>query len=459
MDDFQKCKLPTVGLGYKADARCLSLDVPIDYRVDAGETLTLSVKIVPAVDRDFEADPLFFLAGGPGQAASETWGLLSFALRSINQTRDIVLVDQRGTGDSNPLECESEKDSVAASFDESLEKIRTCLEALKDDLTLFTTREAVEDLERVRTELGYGPVNLLGVSYGTRVAQRWTKVYPASVRTMILDGVVPMDFAVGEAVSLDADRSLNLLIERCEMEVGCAEAFPDLRRRFIALLEEIEASPRSLEVTDPTTGESSAVTLEASDLAMIVRLLSYSAETSALIPLMIEEAIQGKPESLLAMGTVALGSLDSLYLGMFYSVLCAEDLPFIDTERVVDEARETYLKGAPVREFSAVCAAWPTIKMTEELRKPLISDVPTLLFSGEADPVTPPKYGDRVAAGLSRSLHLVAPTMGHNVVVRGCAPKIVQQFLDQGDVDGIDTSCLAKTQAMPFFVNKTGPKP
>lgn len=458
-DELEPCKLPTIGLGTKADARCLSVNVPMDYRVRAGETLALSVKILPAIDRAFEPDPLFFLAGGPGQAASEVWGLMGSALRSINRRRDIVLVDQRGTGDSNPLQCESEDELVAISVEESLKIIQSCLETFDDDLGLFTTREAVEDLEKVRRELGYDRVNVLGVSYGTRVAQRWAKAYPGSIRTMILDGVVPLDFSVGEAISLDADRALTLLIERCRTEPGCDEAFPDLRRRFLALLNGLEEKPRPLEVTDPTTGEIHAFTLEASDVALIVRLLSYSPETSALIPLMIEESIQGKPESLVAMGTVAAGSLDSLYQGMFFSVLCAEDLPFVDIDAVVEAARDTYAKGSPIRDFSVICDAWPSQPMPAEYREPLASNIPTLLFSGEADPVTPPKYGERVAAGLSESLHLIAPTMAHNVSIRGCAPKLVQKFLELGSVDELDGSCIDELRAMPFFVNRVGPQP
>jgi pimeloyl-ACP methyl ester carboxylesterase len=431
----------------------------MNYGDPAGDTLELSVKVLPAVDRSLEPDPVFFLAGGPGQAASQVWGLLSSALREVNLTRDVVLVDQRGTGDSNPLQCESDDEMAVVSIERSIELVRACLETLDGDLGFFTTREAVEDLERIRQELGFGQVNLLGVSYGTRVAQRWAKAYPDSIRTMILDGVVPLDFAVGEAVSLDADRALDLLIERCKSDTSCAAAFPDLKERFFTLLAELGEEPRSLEVNDPTTGEASRLTVGASDLAMIVRLLTYSAETAALVPLMMDESIRGKPENLIALGAVAGDSLESLYQGMFYSVLCAEDMPFIEIDRVVQEAQGTYLKGSALMDFSAICEAWPSVAMNEEHREPLNSDIPTLLFSGEADPVTPPRYGEHVATGLSASLHLVAPTMGHNVVIRGCAPELVQQFLDQGGVDEVDGSCLQEIRAMPFFVNQTGPAP
>ncbi len=459
-EDFEKCKLPSLGPGGvgELEARCLNLAVPFDGQDSAGATFDLSVKIVPAIDRDVKADPLFFLAGGPGQAASETWGILGLALASVNKQRDIILVDQRGTGDSHPLRCEPADDLKVETLEETLELVRTCQTQLNLDLSFFLTEQAVADLERVRTHLGYEQVNVLGVSYGTRVAQRWAAAHPSSIRTMILDGVVPLDFSVGEAISVDAERALDGLIERCESESRCAEAFPDLKARYLAFLADLKANPRSLTVEDPTSGEPSDIVVDHTDFAQVVRLLTYSPETSSLLPLLIEDAIGGRPEKLMVQGAMG-GALDSIYDGMFYSVLCAEDAPFIDLDRVLEEAKDTYLAGEAAKIFAAICQEWTSGQMESEYREPLISDIPTLLFSGENDPVTPPAYGERVSSGLSSSLHLVAPTMGHNVVVRGCAPQLVQQFLDDGTPTHLDGSCMDDIRAMPFFINRSGPTP
>lgn len=459
-EDLEQCKLPSLGPGSLGEikARCLDLAVPFDEQDASGPTFNLSVKVVPAVDRDVKADPLFFLAGGPGQAASEIWGVLGLTLSSVNKQRDIVLVDQRGTGDSHPLRCEPADELQVDSLEETLELVRTCQAQWNLDLSFFLTEQAVSDLERVRTHLGYERVNVLGVSYGTRVAQRWAAAHPSSIRTMILDGVVPLDFSVGEAISLDAERALDGLIERCESDKRCAEAFPDLKARYLAFLGDLKANPRSVTVEDPSTGEPSEILVDHTDFAQVVRLLTYSPETSSLLPLLIEDAIGGRPEKLMVQGAMG-GALDSIYDGMFYSVLCAEDAPFIDLDQVLEEAKDTYLEGEAAKLFSAICQVWSSGRMDSKYREPLVSDIPTLLFSGEHDPVTPPAYGERVSSGLSSSLHLVAPTMGHNVVIRGCAPQLVQQFLDDGSPTRLDGSCMDNILAMPFFINRSGPTP
>ena len=303
-DHFEPCTLRTPGTELRLEAKCTQIEVALDRGSEDTGGLVLRVAVLPAIEHGVR-DPVFFLAGGPGQAATETWALMAGALSAVNRDRDVVLVDQRGTGGSSPLDCPASSPTDALSLEEAKAQMVVCRDALNADLTLFTTVHAVEDLEEVRRHLGFAEVNVIGVSYGTRVAQRWARAYPASVRTLILDGVVPLDFAVGETLAVDADRSLAALFDRCERDESCAQAFPELALRFEAWLTELDANPRSIELANPSTAEKSSVTVDRSAIAQIVRFLTYSAEASVLLPLFIDRSIEGEPETLLAQGLIA----------------------------------------------------------------------------------------------------------------------------------------------------------
>ena len=264
---LEPCWLSHPNVSRQYEARCGTLEVYEDNIANSGRKISLRVAVIPAESSNPEADPLFLLAGGPGQAASEGFVSLLAGLSRVNFKRDLVMVDQRGTGSSNPLDCpepEGPEDPVYGTPSDEAEMLEwadACVSALNGDPRLYTTEYAARDLDAVRAALGYGPINLLGVSYGTRMAQVYQRMYPGQVRAMVLDGVAPMDWAIGDQVTVDAQRALDLVFARCHAEAGCREAFPGLREEFATLLNRLDEDPVEVALAHPITGEDIRVLL------------------------------------------------------------------------------------------------------------------------------------------------------------------------------------------------------
>ncbi len=457
------CRLSAAGVAQTFSAECGSLEVPEDPARPDGRAIALNIAVVPAISRTPAPDPLFLLAGGPGQAATEAFVPVLAALRQANQTRDLVLVDQRGTGGSHPLHCPLDNDDPALAAAEPEDPafrawLADCLAGLDADPRLYTTAVAAGDLDAVRAALGYERINLLGVSYGTRAALTYLRLFPERVRALVLDGVVPPDMAIGAAMAGDGQRALDMAFAACEADPACAEAFPDVRAGFDALLAALADEPRTVALDDPFTGEPAEVRLTRDLAASTVFNLSYSPETTALLPLLIHTAQrEGDLRPLAAQSLiVSRDAAEAIALGMRNAVLCAEDVPFYP-----DTPGEGpgYLGDMMRRVFSASCDVWPAAAPDPTAREPVRSPVPALLLSGERDPVTPPAYGEAVAAGLPNSLHIVAPGQGHNVFYRGCLPGIIADFLAEGDAAGLSVACVRRLVAPPFFTSFTGPTP
>lgn len=457
------CRLSEPGLtAATIVAECGVLTVPENRGTPGSRSIDLRVVVLPAISRGAAPEPLFLLAGGPGQAASEAFTPLLPALSQVNQTRDIVLVDQRGTGGSNPLSCPAEAEGLETSSgapdDPAVQAWwRDCLASLDADPSQYTTEIAARDLDEVRAALGYERVNLLGVSYGTRAALTYLRRFPERVRALVLDGVAPPEMAIGAAMGRDGQRALDLIFDACAADAACAAAFPQLRADFAALLERLAAEEPSVRLDDPYTGAPAEVRLSRELASVTIHGLSYAPETAALLPLLIHTAQrEGDLRPLAAQSLITSRQLaDQIALGMRSSVLCAEDAPRYPAAA----APEGYLGDLMPRALGSACAVWPRGEVGPDFAAPIASDTPALLLSGERDPVTPPAYGEAVAAGLPNSLHLVAAGQGHNVFFRGCLPTVVAQFLEAGSAAGLDTSCVGRLGPPPFFTSFTGPVP
>ncbi|MCU0493335.1 MAG: alpha/beta hydrolase, partial [Chloroflexaceae bacterium] len=251
---LEECQLAAPGLNLRVSARCATLAVPEDRAAPQGRMINLRIAVLPALSRSPAPDPLFLLAGGPGQAATEAFVPLLGTLERINQERDLVLVDQRGTGQSNPLQCAADENSDG-STEALVAWARSCAERQNADLTKYTTSIAMDDLDQVRAALGYEQINLLGVSYGTRAAQSYLRQYPNRVRTLILDGVLPQDEALGVAMARDAQRAFDQMVARCRDDATCNQAFPNVAQDFSALLAKLDSQPLNVTLNDPFTGQ------------------------------------------------------------------------------------------------------------------------------------------------------------------------------------------------------------
>jgi len=448
--------LPTIA------ARCGRLAVAENPDVPTARRISLAIAVVPAISRKPRPDPLYLLAGGPGQSAREAFVAVAGAFTAVRRDRDIVLVDQRGTGGSSRLDCELPGDDLdrPEPRPEDLHRLaQDCLRRLPGDPRFYTTSVAVRDLEAVRAALGHERINLYGVSYGTRVAQHYARRYPRRARALVLDGVVPPTLALGPGMALDAQRALELGFARCSAEPACREAFGDPRLSFQALLGRLEGSAVPVGFRDPVTGLPRQLAFGREHLVLATRLLSYGTSTAALLPLLIDRAARDDLAPLAAQAAMIAPRLrGELAYGMHNAVVCTEDLPFVDA-LTVDRAAlsRTYFGTAPLDGLLALCRDWPRGLLDADLKAPLRSDVPALLLSGEADPVTPPAYGALAARGFSDVRHLVLAGQGHGQFATGCVPQLLRRFLELGTTRELDTRCAALARAAPFFLDFNGP--
>lgn len=442
-------------------ARCGTLSVPENPREPHGRQINLAVAVVPALVPADGAAPLFVVSGGPGQAASDFYAAFAAAFAPAGRTRDLVIVDQRGTGGSNALKCAFPDDfDVAAPPPEVIRRLSAeCRAGLAGRPEYYTTSIAIGDLEAVRVALGYPRIALYGVSYGTRVVQHYVRRYGAHVAAVVLDGVLPPDRVLGPDTPLDADRALEMMFARCHADASCERAFPDLAARFKRLLAELGTKSVRVTVPDPATATPRSVEFDRAQLAGAVRLLNYYSATTALLPLYIDRASHGDYAPF-ASELIALSQhLDEqLAYGMNAAVACTEDVP---AYAAADHARlaATYLGSGQLDELAELCSGWPRGVVDTDLFAPLHSDVPALLLSGAADPVTPPAAGARAAAGFRHGLHVVVRGQGHGQLGVGCTPQLIARFLTAGSVTGLDVSCLAVADADPFVIDAAGPAP
>ena len=444
------------------DAYCGTLSVFENRDTKQGRTISLWITVLPAI-RTGALDPVVFLAGGPGQGAAQLARQIRAVFRKVQGTRDIVLVDQRGTGKSNPLNCRSTANTLAEAMEpdeKALAKLEQCLKSYDADVRFYGTNIAMDDLDDVRAFLGYDKVNLYGGSYGTRAALVYLRRHGAHVRSMILDGVAPTDMRLPLFTSRDAQRALDKLLSDCEASLACNQTFPGLRTRVRTLLERLAHTPPRVRVVHPRTGIEEEVQVEARVVAGILFNALYSPLTASIVPALIEDAEHNDFQGLFALGlSGGDGDDDNMSLGMRFSVLCTEDAGRVTTSDVERETAGTLFGRHLLGPQIAACERWPKGTVEPTFYDPVVSDVPALVLSGDIDPVTPPAWGEMVVKYLKHGRHIVMPATGHGVIGTPCGLQLVQDFIDAASSASLDTSCVAAVHRPPFFVTPAGPEP
>ena len=444
---FEPCHVD----GVESLARCGTLDVPENYDAPDGKSISLNIAILPPSGGQPTNEPLYFLAGGPGQAATELGQFFEYLLRRARRGRETVLIDQRGTGSSEPFECRFPDNPLA----DGREVATACLEGVEQDTTQYTTDIFVRDLNEVRKALGHPTISIMGVSYGTRAALRYAHAHEDHVRAMVLDSVAPPNASIFTDESRFASDVLEKTIQACTDEPDCAGAFPDLRADFNALLQRLgeEAAPVILPDADGIT-----ISVNRDLFLLGMRGALYAPFSARLIPMIVTEANQGNfgPWSAIAdFGGQELS--EGIALGLMLSVQCAEEI-----SRITANAQEqafTVFPSSYALFWKDACAVWPAAQIDDRFWEPVSVATPTLLLSGGLDPVTPPELGDLAAASLSNSRHLVVPYAGHSVISYGCAPKVVGDFLETANPQDLDAACLDKVSGPAFPIGLFGPKP
>lgn len=448
------CRLP----GVEIAARCGTHEVWEDRAAKSGRKVKLDIAIIPARLRAKEHDPIVVFAGGPGQGAVSLASQVVPIFARLNDARDIVLVDQRGTGNSNPLDCEDEgAPALQSIFEDTLPAplVAKCLARLDADPRMYITSIAVEDLDEVREALGYAKLNLWGGSYGTRVALEYLRRHGDRVRSVVLDGVAPATMKLPLSFVSDGDAALKRLLEACAAEDLCARSYPHLKETIAAVRAQLARRPARVGIQDPRTGERETIVVnENIFLSGLFRPL-YVAELASLLPYGINSAASGDFNPLLAQNLEFADDIaENLSLGMHLSVVCAEDIPRITSEDLAAVSK-SFFGRALVDDFMRACNTWPRGKVPADFYEPVRSQAPVLIFSGGIDPATPPRHGEQVAATLPNSKHLVAPQLGHGVSLHGCAPRLIEAFIRIGSARDLDGKCLERIPR-PLFVMPLG---
>lgn len=442
---------------------CATLEVPVDYSDPDGPGIGLFLARVPALTAEPAADPLVIINGGPGGSAVDLYLQMRAAFEPVRRQRDILLLDQRGTGRSlSGLDCDIDDDFdlVTASEEEVRTEVETCIGEFDHDPRQFTTSVAVRDLETLRVALGINSWNIYGVSYGTRVAQHYLRRYEDRVRSVILDGVVPAELTLGPAIAGDAQVALDAIFARCLDDESCADRFTNLPVQFAELQERFVDDSIEVQINDPDSGAPESIELESSHLQGVVRLMSYSDATVSLLPLVIDQAWMGNYGPLAAQAKLQIDSVtESLGFAMHNSVICTEDAPWFP-DAAVAAASSPYLGNSVIDGLRTICEIWPAGIIDDDFKQAVVSDQPVLVLSGEHDPVTPPIYGEQIIdAGLSNARHVIGASKGHGLIGVGCMPRLIEQFIEAADPEAIDTACLDREPPMPFFLSFQGPAP
>ena len=437
-------------------SQCVTLSVYEDRTARRGRTIPLWILILPASGTPRAADPVFYLAGGPGQAASD---LSRMAARfGLRRTRDIVLADQRGTGRSNGFECRfygppANPQSYFQPF-LPVDRVRTCRDELapRADVTQYTTSASVEDLEDIRAALGFDRINVMGGSYGTRLAMEYVRKYENRVRTVVLDGPVPPSIPMPEDFGRVAQQSLDGLLDECAASPGCASAFPNIRTEIQSVFERLRREPVTAMVAHPHGGNAEEVTLTRDHVAEAIRYMMYVSGYAGDVPLYLHEAARGNFSSIATflIRHREAGTFDGLYL----AITCTEDVPFVsDNAEARDEP--TYLGSYRIREQRAACKDWPRGVPPEWRNHPVSASVPVLILSGKLDPVTPPAFAEQVARTLTNSRLLTVPFGGHSRGgLRGldCLEASVTRFVERADFEELAPGCLDRISRPPFSI-------
>jgi pimeloyl-ACP methyl ester carboxylesterase len=454
---LQPCDVPDT-----KGAQCGTFEVFENRATRKGRKINLKIIVLRATGPDRSPDPFFYIPGGPGSSATEDAPGVANGFAKILERRDLVFVDQRGTGGSNPLNCSLfNADDPQSYFGHffPLADVKKCREELERtaDLTLYTTTIAMDDLDDVRAALGYDRINLFGGSYGTRAALVYLRQHPEHVRTVVLHGVAPTNQFMPNDFPQANERALLGLVAECAADPACNNAFPNLRAEMKTVLERLMKEPVEVELPgrEGTTGVKK-VKLSRDLAAEAIRYMLYNPAAANRIPLVLHQAASGNylPLTQLALNyrqlIVATGSN-----GMYLSVTCAEDLPWIKPGEADRLAMNTFLGDYRWKQQREACELWPRATIPSDYSKPVTSDAPVLILTGYLDPVTPPANGDAAAKSLSNSLHLVVPSGGHGfngLEGTDCLDQIITRFVEQGTTKGLDSSCVKNIRRKGFVL-------
>ena len=444
------CTLP----GVAGPSRCGTFEVFEDRSAHSGRKIKLHLAALSATDRA-AADAVFVFHGGPGAAATDLVPLAgSGPLSGLRKNHDLIFVDQRGTGSSNPLKCDVGDDpaDLQAFFGELLpaEKVRACRQHLEPtaDLRMYTTPIAMDDLDDIRAALGYEKINLVGISYGTIAAQAYLRQHPEHVRSVLLVGVATPGIKQPLLFAKAAQHALDLLFQDCDADSACHGAYPNLKDEFQQVLARFAQGPIEVELINPSTRKKQSIQLTRGSFVEHIRLLLYATPTASMVPLIIHRAYE-KDYLTFESAAVATNVGDGIARGMYFTVTCSEGVPFISDEELVSESQGTFVGEYRVRAHREACKQWVRGNVPDSFIEPVKASAPVLMISGEVDGSTPPWFGEAAVKYLPNGRQLKIRYYGHQMN-NPCVWKIMNDFIEKGSADGLETSCTTSIRRPPF---------
>jgi pimeloyl-ACP methyl ester carboxylesterase len=456
---LEPCEVAGAARNTKDKVLCATHQVFENRLAGSGRKINLKIVVYPALEANKDPDPFLYIPGGPGASATQDAPYIVQANPQIRRTRDMVFVDQRGTGGSHDLDCifyDAGDLQTYLYYYFPLDEVKKCREELEKiaDLKLYTTEHAIADLDEVRQGLGYAKINLFGGSYGTRAVLAYLKRFGQNVRSAVLHGVSPTNHFMPGPYPQDTERALNGIIDECLADERCRQAFPNLRTEVRTVLEQLLQSPAEAEVKHPQTGKMVKVKLSRDLAAEAVRYMLYQPSAALRIPLFIHLAATGNYNPLAEAAVfyrhvlVRTGGN-----GMYLTITCAEDLPWIKVEESKRSGTGTLLGNYRLEQQLEACALWVRAEIPKDYLEPTRSEVPILILTGQWDPVTPPAHGDTVAKYLPNSLHLIVPQGGHGwsgMEGTACLQNLMAEFYQRGTTSGLDTGCIKNMRRRDF---------
>jgi len=438
---------------------CGFVTVPENPNKPDGKQIQVHYVVLPAVKNVNHEEALLAIAGGPGQSAIDNAAGFDAMLSKVRQQRDILLIDQRGTGRSNLLTCDEGAQSPL-SFDDgnadTLVETQKCLAKIDADVTQYGSLNAIKDFEAVRQHLGYKKLHIYGISYGTRMAQLYMRLYPAHLATVTLDGIVPMQQSVLE-IGASIDRGFDLLFKDCQETAACHAQFPELKAEFDQVAASLAKAPVMENVYDPVTGEKTMLTMTRGKFYGSIRMALYQANVRALVPHAIHQAAKHNFQPILGLYSLTIDNA-GMAMGMHASVVCGEDMHRI-TPAMREQAQHSFMGKTMLEGLEATCEVWKVPAVDKSFSEPISSDIPTLLLSGEIDPATPPSWGELAMEKLTNAKHFVAPYATHGVAYQSCANNLIADLVRSGSVKDLDGECLKKDVRRSFYLNASSVEP
>ena len=447
--------------GISSQVKCGKLAVPEDYQLPEGKKIVVNFSVLPAINNSDDKIPLMFLAGGPGQGAAELSALIFRRFNEIRKSRDIILVDQRGTGKSQPLQCQDNLNInpyTSLPEDFTKEQVEDCLSQLSadNDLAQFTSENAIRDFDAVRIALGHNKINIYGGSYGTRAALVYIRLFPQSLNSVVLDSVGPVEVPIG-LFGQSAARSFKLLLENCQKDNACHLAYPNLAQEFKALVAKLEQEPVKVSIAHPRLGTQTEFVINASKFVSTLQMQLYSLSGRSLVPLIIHQASLGDFKPLA--GIIAQTDNEKgmgIYIGLHLNIVCSEDIPRMSEQMLFIDVNNDFSKNLSSKTMQDACSVWPKYPVNEDFYMPVTANIPTLILSGDLDPVTPPSNGEKSAATLPKNHHIVAKNTAHIVASTKCAVGVINEFLTSLIPDTLDESCMSELPDESFMTGLNG---